>query len=507
MLLSSLVEVSSAVRATRSRRSKVATLAGCLAEMRADEAAVGAAYMAGTVRQERLDVGWRTVRDLDVPAAAEPSLELLEVHATLDRVAAAKGTGSRKVKNDELTSLMAAATVDEQHFLRGLILGELRQGALEGIVAQAVAQAWGVREAVVRRAWMLSGDLGTVAETAATGGEAALCEFGLTVFRPLQPMLAQTAETAGDAVAEWGRAFVDHKLDGARIQVHKDGGEVRVYTRSLRDVTARSPEVIAAVRALAVQQCVLDGEILALRIDGRPHHFQDTMSRFGSDIPTDTPPDVALVPFFFDVLHVDGTDLLDDPLDRRREMLTEIIPAEHLVTSALVTTADDAEAVFDDALRAGQEGVVVKDPNSAYEAGRRGGAWRKVKPTDTLDLVVLGVEWGSGRRQGWLSNLHLGARDPEGGFVMLGKTFKGMTDQMLEWQTKRLLELETHRDGHVVYVRPELVVEIALDGVQASTRYPGGVALRFARVKSYRQDKSAEEADTIDRVRALRDRT
>jgi DNA ligase 1 len=353
---------------------------------------------------------------------------------------------------------------------------------------------------------MLSGDLGVVAEAAGAGGDDALCEFRLTLFRPLQPMLAQAAETAGGAVADMGQAFVEYKLDGARIQVHRNGDDVRVYTRNLRDVTDRSPEVVAVARSLAGWAAVLDGEVIALRADGKPHPFQDTMARFGSDIGEDAP-EVALVPFFFDCLHVDGRDLLDEPLSDRRAELRRVVPADYIVPSQLIDDADAADAVFSDALRAGQEGVVVKDPSAPYEAGRRGGAWRKVKPTDTLDLVILAVEWGSGRRKGWLSNLHLGARDPEtGGFVMLGKTFKGMTDEMLRWQTQRLLELETHREGHVVHVRPELVVEIALDGVQTSTRYPGGVALRFARVKSYREDKNAEQADTIDRVRALRDR-
>ena len=508
MLLADLVATSTAVTGTRSRLKKTAALAECLRRLEPDEIAVGTSYLAGTIRQERLDVGWRTVRNLDVPAAAEPALTLVDVHTALQEVADARGSGSRAAKNATLTELFSRATEDEHRFLIGLILGELRQGALEGSVVQGIAEAWAVPAAAVQRAWMLSGDLGATAEAAAAGGEDALAEFSLTLFRPIHPMLAQTAETAADAVGSFGRAVVDYKLDGARIQVHRQGEDVRIYTRNLRDVTARLGEVVRIVGELDVTAVVLDGEVLGVRADNRPHPFQDTMSRFGSDTIADAPEGVRLLPFFFDCLHVDGRDLLDDPLERRLAVLAELVPADHRVRQVAVETPQQANDVFDQALAEGHEGVVVKDPESAYAAGRRGGAWQKVKPSDTLDLVVLGVEWGSGRRKGWLSNIHLGARDPESGeFVMLGKTFKGMTDAMLEWQTKRFLELETSRDGHVVYVRPEQVVEVAVDGVQTSSRYPGGVALRFARVKQYRADKAASQADTLDRVRAIRDRS
>ena len=507
MLLADLVATSAAVTATRSRRQKIAALADCLRRAAEDEAAVAASYLAGVVRQPRLDVGWRTVRGLDVSPADEPTLHLLDVDAALQAVADAGGAGSRKVKTDALTELFAAATEQEQRFLIGLILGDLRQGALEGIVAQGIAEAWNLPGPVVQRAWMLSGDLAVVAETAATQGQEGLAAFTLTLFRPIQPMLAATSETAAEAVEALGRAIVDYKLDGARIQVHRDGDAVKVYTRNLRDVTARMPEVAAVAKSLDATSVVLDGEVIGLRDDGRPHPFQETMARFGSDLVEEAPAGVALVPVFFDCLHADGEDLLDEPLERRRAALDRIVAEPHRVAAELVEDAAAAEGVFNRALQAGHEGVVVKDPTSPYAAGRRGGAWRKVKPSDTLDLVVLGVEWGSGRRSGWLSNLHLGARDSDGGFVMLGKTFKGMTDEMLEWQTARFLELETRREGHVVYVRPEQVVEIAVDGVQTSTRYPGGVALRFARVKRYREDKPADQADTLERVRAIRDRT
>ena len=505
MLLADLVATSEAVSATRSRRAKIAALAACLQQAEPREIAIVASYLAGTIRQERLDVGWQTVRNLSCPTTDSPRLSVAEVHATLDTIADAKGPGSRKAKSEALEGLLTSATGPEQRFLTGLILGELRQGALEGIIAQGIAEAWDVPAGAVQRGWMLSGDLGVTAQTAAEGGAQALGEFSLTLFRPVHPMLAQTSETAGEAVAKLGRAVVDYKLDGARIQVHRDHDRVAVYTRNLRDVTARLPEVVAVTRALPVDAIVLDGEVIGLRSDGRPHPFQETMARFGSDIAEDAPGDVAMVPVFFDCLYLDGRDLLDEPLALRRGELHRVVPPEHRVAGQIVTDAQAADDVFRAALDAGHEGVVVKDLDAAYAAGRRGGAWQKVKPSDTLDLVVLGVEWGSGRRKGWLSNLHLGARAEDGSFVMLGKTFKGMTDAMLEWQTKRLLELETHRDGHVVYVRPELVVEIAIDGVQTSTRYPGGVALRFARVKGYREDKRPEDADTLDRVRAIRD--
>ena len=508
MLLADIVATSNAVMATRSRLKKTAALAECLRRLDGDEIAVGTSYLAGAIRQERLEVGWRTVRNLDVPAAEEPQLSVLDVHDALQRVADARGSGSRAAKNDILTDLFGRATDDEHRFLIGLILGELRQGALEGSVVQGIAEAWDVPVATVQRAWMLSGDLGATASAAAGGGEATLAEFRLTIFRPIHPMLAQTAETPAGAVGTAGRAVVDYKLDGARIQVHRHDDQVRIYTRNLRDVTPRLNEVVEIVSALDAASIVLDGEVLGVRADSRPHPFQDTMSRFGSDTIADAPDGVRLLPFFFDCLHVDGEDLLDESLERRLEVLQRLVPPEHRVRQVFVDNAEQANEVFDQALRDGHEGVVVKDPASPYAAGRRGGAWSKVKPSDTLDLVVLAVEWGSGRRKGWLSNIHLGARDAQTGeFVMLGKTFKGMTDAMLEWQTKRFLELETSRDGHVVYVRPEQVVEVAVDGVQTSSRYPGGVALRFARVKQYREDKPAAEADTLDRVRAIRDRS
>lgn len=493
MLLAELVAASGEVRATRARGRKVALLAACLRLADAVELPVAVSYLAGRPRQGKIAVGWRTVGRIDPPAAAAAALRLLDVDAALDEIAGLGGPGSQTRRAELLTALLAAATGPEQDFLRGLLLGELRQGALEGLVAQALAAAWEVPEPAVRRALMLSGDLGTVAAAAAAGGADALRAFTLELFRPVQPMLAATAASVAEAVGDAaGRCAVEAKLDGARVQAHRAGDEVRVYSRSLRDVTAAMPGVVAVVAGLEVDEVVLDGEVLGVGPDGRPAAFQDTMSGLAGGMP-----------YFFDCLRAEGADLLDRPLAERRAVLERLVPAERLVAHHLAATAEEAQAAYEAVLAGGHEGVVVKDLGAPYAAGRRGKAWRKVKPVHTLDLVVLAAEWGSGRRRGWLSNLHLGARDGDGGFVMLGKTFKGLSDELLAWQTTALLERETHRDGHVVHVRPELVAEIALDGLVRSPRYPAGLALRFARVVRYRDDKTAADADTIDTVRAL----
>jgi DNA ligase-1 len=432
-------------------------------------------------------------------------LELREVHAAMDRIAAATGKGSQAARRRELAELFSRTTEQERRFLLGLLSGELRQGALEGIMVEAVAKAAGVTASEVRRASMVAGDLGLVAAEAVAGGSDGLAGFRLTILQPIQPMLAQNATDLTDALGRIHPAAVEWKLDGARIQVHRLDQEVRAFTRNLADITDRVPEVVEAVRALPVEAVILDGEAIALRPDGRPHPFQVTMSRFGSRL--DVPGlrrTVPLSPFFFDVLHLNGEDLIDRPARERFAVLTARTPEALRVPRIETADPDEAERFLDDALERGHEGVMVKALDAPYEAGRRGASWLKVKRAHTLDLVVLAVEWGHGRRQGWLSNLHLGARDPAtGGFVMLGKTFKGMTDEMLAWQTERFLELETHRDAYIVYVRPELVVEVAFDGVQGSPRYPGGLTLRFARVKGYRPDKRPEDADTIETVRAI----
>ncbi len=496
MLFQEVAATWSAVGATRSRRDKVANLATTLGRLDPTELVAGTAFLTGAPRQGRLGVGWATLRDLDVAAATRSSLTVLDVDQAFATVATTQGRGSVARRADLLAALFAAATGDEQDLLRGLVLQEVRQGALEGVVLTAVAAAAEVDEAVVRRAAMLTGDLTAAAVLAMTEGAPALAAVRLQVGRPVQPMLASSEPDVAAALARTGPARVDTKLDGMRIQVHRDGDDVAVFTRSLRDVTADLPAVVAAVAALDVTSIVLDGEALGLADDGRPLAFQDSMSG-----------DAGLRPAFFDVLHLDGTDLLDEPLTRRRAVLEDVVGG-HLVDGVVTDDSDEgAEAGTDHlraALAAGHEGVVVKSLDAPWEAGRRGASWVKVKVAHTLDLVVLAAEWGSGRRRGWLSNLHLGAIDAETGeAVMLGKTFKGLTDDLLAWQTEAFLAREVRRSDHVVFVRPELVVEIAFDAVQASTRYPGGVTLRFARVKRYRDDKSVADADTLQTVRAI----
>jgi DNA ligase-1 len=504
VLVAELVTTSAAVAATRSRLAKVAALADCLRRAAPDEIAIVVSYLSGELRQRRSGVGWAALRDLPPPAAA-PSLEVAEVDRSFARIEAATGPGSSAVRREELAQLFARATADEQRFLAMLAGGELRQGALAGIVTDAVAAAAEVEPATVRRAAMLAGDLPAVAEAAVTEGAAGLARFRLQVGRPVQPMLAKTAPSLEAALQQVEPAAVEWKLDGVRIQVHRNGDDIAVFTRTLDPVGERMPEVVEAVRALPLRSVILDGEAIALRPDGRPRPFQETASRAASRGNIDALREaVPLTPFFFDVLHLDGRDLLDLPASERLSAIEPALPAGACVPRLAGNDLESAQAFLDDALARGHEGVVVKSVSAPYEAGRRGAGWLKVKPVHTLDLVVLAAEWGHGRRQGFLSNLHLGARDEEtGGFVMLGKTFKGLTDELLKWQTARLLELESRHTASTVFVHPQLVVEIAFDGIQTSTRYPGGVALRFARVLRYRDDKGAEEADTIATIRLL----
>ena len=497
MLLADLARTSADVAETSARSAKRDALAALLGALRPDEVPVAVAYLSGELPHAPIGVGWAALRERPAPAA-EPSLELLEVDAALRRIGETTGRGSQALRRSQLADLLGRATEAEQRFLAGLLTGELRQGALEGVMVDAVARAAGLPPAAVRRACMLAGDLGAVAAAALGEGEEGLSRFRLDLLRPLQPMLAQSADDVAAALDRVSPAAVEWKLDGARIQVHRLGDEVRVFTRNLADITHRVPEIVDVVRGLPAESLVLDGEAIALGEAERPRPFQETMSRFGTGGGSGRR--AALSAFFFDCLHRDGEDLLDLPA---RERVAHV-PEELRVPRIETADAAEAERFLDDAIARGHEGVMVKALDAPYEAGRRGGSWLKVKRAHTFDLVVLAAEWGHGRRRGRLSNLHLGARDPAtGGFVMLGKTFKGMTDAMLAWQTEKLLELETHRDEWTVYVRPELVVEIAFDGVQASSRYPGGVALRFARVKGYREDKDAAEADTIDGVRNL----
>ena len=504
MLLADVVATSDAVAATRGRGAKVRALADLLRAVPPGEVEPAVGFLTGEPRQGRIGVGWATVFGMDAAGAAEASVTVADLDRAIDLVRVTTGSGSSAGRRGILGDLFGRLTHREADFVRRLFVGELRQGALDGLMADAVALAAGVPAASVRRAAMLSGDLRRSAAVALADGIEGLDAIGLTVLRPVLPMLASTSATVAEAIAATGPASVSWKLDGARIQVHRAGDLVRVFTRNLNDVTARLPVVTAIVGALPVRSVVLDGEAIGLGPDGRPHPFQDTMSRFGTEeLPGGQ--EVTAVPlsgFFFDCLHVDGRDLIDEPLHARLDALEAAAP-DHRVPAIVTGEPDEAEAFLHRALAAGHEGVMVKALGAPYEAGRRGSAWRKVKPVRTLDLVVLGAEWGHGRRQGWLSNLHLGARDPAGGFVMVGKTFKGLTDQLLLWQTGKLLELESRREGITVFVRPELVVEIALDGVQASPRYPGGVALRLARVKGYRPDKAPADADTIEAVRAM----
>jgi DNA ligase-1 len=499
MLLADVVATSAAVGATRSRTAKTAALADLLRAAAPAEVEPVTAWLAGEARQGRIGAGWRTLGALDAPPAAEPSLQVTAVDSALDELAGTSGAGSTARRSALLGALFGAATRDEQQFLRRLIGGELRQGALEGVMLEAVAAAAEVPAAVVRRAFMLSGRLPGTAALALTGGEEALAAVSLRVGTPVRPMLASPAETLDAALADLGTdVSVEHKLDGARIQVHRDGDEVRVWTRTLREITASVPELVEFVRGLPCDSVVLDGETLALNDDGRPRPFQETMSRFGA-----AAGDQLLQPYFFDCLALDGTDLLDEPLEVRLDALQRVA-GQHRMPGRLRPSAEEAAAVLEDALEAGHEGVMVKSLAAPYAAGRRGKAWQKVKPVHTLDLVVIGAEWGYGRRTGSLSNIHLGARDPDGGEpIMVGKTFKGMTDELLAWQTATFPQYAREETRGAVLLRPELVVEIELDGAQRSTRYPGGVALRFARVLRYRPDKTPAEADTIDAVRAM----
>jgi DNA ligase 1 len=503
VLLEEIARTSVLVAETSRRLAKIEALASCLRRLRPDEVPVAVAYLSGELPQGSIGVGWASLRDPGPPSDS-PSLELLDVDAALRLVGSTVGPGSQSIRRSELAGLFARATAAEQQFLTRLLTGGLRQGALAGVMVEAVARAADVPAPDVRRALMLAGDLGAVAEAALARGREGLAGFRLTLLRPVQPMLAQTAEDLDEALGRVHPAALEWKLDGARLQVHRLGDEVRAYTRNLADITGRVPEVVEAARRLPVEAAVLDGELIALDRNKRPHAFQRTMSRFGSLGGEERRGAVPLSSYFFDCLHLDGDDLLDRPGRERFALLAERVPDAMRVPRLETETVPEAERFLEEALEHGHEGVMVKALDAPYEAGRRGAGWLKVKRAHTLDLVVLAAEWGHGRRQGWLSNLHLGARDQAtGGFVMLGKTFKGMTDAMLGWQTERLLELETSREGHTVYVRPELVVEIAFDGVQQSSRYPGGVALRFARVKGYRPDKRPEEADTIDSVRAV----
>lgn len=488
MLLQSLVATSKQVAATSGRLAKIKLLADLLKQARPEEIETVIAYLSGSILQAKVGVGWATLQGAKGEGAKTPKIEIRDVNATLDLIANTSGKGSSTTKKTLLGDLFARATAEEQDFLFRLITGELRQGALEGIMVEAVAKARELPVQDVRRAAMLAGNLAAVA----TGD---LSQFRIELFRPLRPMLAQTANDVTEALERSSPLGFEYKLDGARIQVHKRGNEVRIYSRLLNDVTAAMPEVVDVVKVLEVNEVILDGEAIGLTADGRPLKFQETMKKFRGE--------TGVRPFFFDILYMDGKSLIELPYSTRHEILVLRIPDSQRPPSLLTADGTQAHGFFQAAIAAGHEGLMAKAIEASYEPGSRGWNWIKIKQANTLDLVVLAAEWGHGRRQGWLSNLHLGARDPNGGFVMLGKTFKGMTDELLEWQTAKLLELKVREVGHVVEVKPELVVEIAFNGLQDSPHYPGGLALRFARVVRYREDKKPEDADTIETVRRL----
>jgi len=499
VLLSEIAEASEAVAGTASRLAKIEVLAKALHDAGPAEVSIAVAYLSGELPQRQIGVGWATLRQA-APPADIPTLTLTDVDAAFTAIGAVSGKGSVVARKQLVDALFGRATAHEQSFLLRLLSGELHQGAQQGVMADAIARAAQVPGPAVRRALMLSGSMGAVAETALAEGSAGLGKFGLQVGRPIGPMLASSAATIEDALARISPAAVEWKMDGIRVQAHIRDGTVRLFTRTLDEITDRLPEVTGALAGLPVRDAVLDGEVIALREDGRPHPFQVTASRTARRTGE---ADAGLAAFMFDIVHLDGEDLIDRPGEERFAALARVVPERLRMPRIVTSSAEEATAFFRDSLAHGHEGVVVKSLDTPYTAGRRGAGWIKVKPRHTLDLVILAAEWGHGRRRGKLSNLHLGARDPAtGGFVMLGKTFKGLTDEMLAWQTERLLALEDTRDDYTVYVRPELVAEIAFDGVQRSPRYPGGLALRFARVLRYREDKSAAEADTIATVRA-----
>ncbi len=505
MLLLTLAEASPAVAGTRSRLTKRSILADVVRQTGPDEIAIVVTYLAGGLRQRRTGIGGASMAALPA-AAAEPTLSVIEVDAAFEQLAGITGAGSVALRGRALAELFGRATAPEQQFLRGLVFEDLRQGALEALVQDAMAAAFTVPLKAVQRAAMLLGSTANAAQTLATGGLSALEAVGLQVGVAVQPMLAAPAPTPAAAVTKSGLpAIVDAKLDGIRVQVHKLGDQVNLYTRSLDDITDRLPEVVEATLALKLHSVVLDGEVVALRADERPESFQIIASRTASKLDVDA--GRARTPlrlFAFDLLHVDGVDLLDEPLRVRAQRMQQLLPAELMVPRTVATTEDEVAQIFVEMVQRGFEGVVVKDLDAGYAAGRRDSGWIKLKPRHTFDLAVIAAEWGYGRRTGWLSNLHLAARDAESGdLVMLGKTFKGLTDQILTWQTEQFLARETRRTTGTVYVDPPLVVEIAIDGIQHSTRYPGGIALRFARVLRYREDKSPEQVDTLESVRNL----
>jgi DNA ligase-1 len=506
MRLTEIVETSGRLAETRSRLEKMALLGAVLARAPLDEVPLVVSCLSGRLPRGRVGIGYATIQDMRrIEGAKEPSLELGDVDASLQEIESVGGAGSSGRRLEMLRGLYRRATPGEQDFLSRLLLGDLRQGSLEGIMLEAIAKASSIPPEIVRRSYMVSGDLGLVARTALSEGVAGLERFHLQLFRPIHPMLAQTADRLSEALSILGTAALEYKLDGARIQLHKDGREVRIYSRQSNDVTGACPEIVERIREVPTASFVLDGEAIAFDPEGRPHPFQTTMRRFGRKLDVGAlRTALPLTSVYFDCLFLEGRDLTGLPASERFELLRATLGDGAVVPRLVTSDLEAGKAFVEKALDAGHEGVMAKSLEAPYEAGSRGKAWLKLKAAETLDLVVLAAEWGSGRRRGWLSNLHLGARDPSTGeFVMLGKTFKGMTDEILAWQTKKLQDIAIEKGEWVVRVRPELVVEIAFNDLQRSPHYPGGLALRFARLKGYRPDKRPDEADTIDRVREI----
>jgi DNA ligase-1 len=505
MQLHDFVTVSNTVAAARGRLDKIGKLSELLTRLHPDEIRIAVAYLSGSLPQGRIGVGWSVISQARaITPASQPSLALRDIHELFGRISGISGAGAAKARAQLLIEVFSRATEGEQDFLVRLLSGELRQGAQEGVLAEAIAKAAGVSGDSVRQAAMMCGDLADVACAALAEGASALSKYQIQLFRPVEPMLASPAESVTDAITAFGEAAFELKLDGARIQVHKGGNDVRVFSRALRDVTAAVPEIVEAVAGLGSREIILDGEVLALQADGTPLPFQETMRRFGRRLDIDRlRAELPLTPFFFDCLYIDGGPVTREPQRQRFAAVQNAAP-QFAVPHRIINDAVGAAEFFERAIGSGHEGVMAKSLDAPYAAGSRGSAWLKIKNVRTLDLIVIAAEWGSGRRRGWLSNLHLAARDPERDrLVMLGKTFKGMTDALLEWQTAALLERETSRDGNIVHVRPELVVEVAFNDLQTSPQYPGGLALRFARVKGYRPDKRAEDADTLQTLQNI----
>jgi DNA ligase-1 len=506
LFLRDLVDISEKVGATPKKKEKASLLAQFIRRAREKEISLAAFYLSGELPQGRLGIGWATLQEAFKGSSFQPNpLSLIDLDLYLESIAREKGSGSSGRKVQSLREILSHSEEREKEFLAKLIMGEIRQGALEGLVLEALAQATSLPIDLLQRSLMFSGSIGEVARTAVEEGASGLFRFQPKLFHPISPMLASPVEGEVEAIERLGEAGWEYKIDGARIQVHKDGEEIRIFTRHLKEITGSVPEIITLAKKFPMDKAIFEGEAIALREDGRPLPFQTTMRRFGriQDVEK-IQKEIPLKPFFFDLLHLDGESLIENSYKERFGQLSERIPPEYLIPRMVTAEGQKVQEFLLQSLKEGHEGLMAKGLDSPYVAGQRGFLWLKIKPTQTLDLVVLAAEWGHGRRKGCLSNLHLGAKDAESGeFVMLGKTFKGLTDEMLQWQTKKLLELEIARDEWTVYVRPELVVEIAVNDIQESPRYPGGLALRFARVKSFREDKSPSEADTFQKVRAI----